>query len=58
MPVFRIEVLTSGTVRFTVTDGFYLGELPEGLSERVRQLVAALDGAGIVAQASAIHSVF
>lgn len=52
MAVFSAEVLTSGTVRFTVNDGFYLGELPEGLSERVQKLAAALDRAGIVAQAT------
>lgn len=52
MAVFSAEVLASGTVRFTVNDGFYLGELPEGLSERVRKLAAALGRAGIVAQAT------
>src|SRR5215510_7240056 len=29
------EVLPTGTVRFTVNQGFYLGELPEGTSARV-----------------------
>jgi hypothetical protein len=39
---FSGEVLPDGPVRFTVNQGFYVGERPEGTSERVQQLVGAL----------------
>ena len=32
MAAFSAEVLPTGTVRFTVNQGLYLGELPEGTS--------------------------
>ena len=50
MAAFSAEVLPSGPVRFTVNDGFYIGELPTGLSERVHALGHTLEDAGIVAQ--------
>jgi 2-dehydropantoate 2-reductase len=50
MAAFSAEVLPNGPVRFTVNDGFYLGELPGGLSERVHALGHTLENAGIVAQ--------
>ena len=49
---FSAEVLPTGTVRFTGNQGFYLGELPEGTSERVQSLAATLDRAGIQSQVS------
>jgi 2-dehydropantoate 2-reductase len=50
MAVFSAEVLPTGTVRFTLNAGFYLGELPEGTSERVQTLGDTFDHAGIVVQ--------
>jgi len=50
MAAFSAEVLPTGTVRFTVNQGFYLGELPEGTSARVRTLGDTLERGGIVAQ--------
>ena len=47
MAVFSAEVLPTGTVRFTLNNGFYLGELPQGTSERVETLATMLDRAGI-----------
>lgn len=44
---FSEEVLPDGTVRFTVNGGFYVGELPDGTSERVLELAAALERSGI-----------
>lgn len=49
--VFSGEVLPDGAVRYTVNDGFYVGELPEGVSPRVEALVNVLNGAGILAVA-------
>jgi 2-dehydropantoate 2-reductase len=46
------EVMPDGTVRFTLNDGFTVGELPTGTSERVQSLVATLNRAGILAEAS------
>ena len=42
------EVLPTGTVRFTVNQGFYMGELPEGTSARVQTLGETLERVGIV----------
>jgi len=50
MAMFTAEVLPIGTVRFTVNQGFYLGELPEGTSARVQTLADTLDRVGIVAK--------
>jgi len=50
MAGFSAEVLPTGIVRFTVNQGFYLGELPEGLSERVQTLGDTLERIGIVAK--------
>ena len=44
------EVLPIGTVRFTLNQGFYLGELPAGTSARVQTLADALEQGGILAQ--------
>jgi 2-dehydropantoate 2-reductase len=49
---FSGEVMPEGAVRFTLNDGFYLGELPEGTSARVESLAATLTRAGINAVAS------
>src|SRR5215831_13655141 len=43
------EVLPTGTVQFTLNQGFFLGELPVGLSDRVQTLATTLERAGIVA---------
>jgi 2-dehydropantoate 2-reductase len=50
MAAFSAEVLPDGPVRFTVNEGFYIGELPTGLSERVYTLGHIFESAGIVAQ--------
>jgi len=50
MAVCSAEVLPTGTVRFTVNQGFYLGELPAGTSARVQTLVDTFDRSGIVAK--------
>jgi 2-dehydropantoate 2-reductase len=50
MAAFSAEVLPIGTVRFTVNQGLYIGELPEGTSERVKTLANALERAGVVAK--------
>lgn len=49
MAAFSAEVLPTGTVRFTVNAGFYIGELPTGVSERAQTLTDTLNHAGIVA---------
>src|SRR5215510_3494732 len=46
------EVLPIGTVRFTLNQGLYLGELPEGTSARVQTLADMLDRVGIVVHVS------
>src|SRR5215813_2355142 len=43
MAVCSAEVLPTGTVRFTVNQGFYLGELPAGTSARVQTLADTFD---------------
>jgi 2-dehydropantoate 2-reductase len=50
--VFSGEVLADGAVRFTLNEALYVGELPQGTSPRVERLVAALNGAGIRAEAN------
>lgn len=52
MAAFSAEVLPTGAVRFTVNNGFYIGELPAGVSERVQTFVDTLNQAGIVANAT------
>ena len=49
MAACSAEVLPTGTVRFTVNQGLYLGELPAGISDRVQTLATTLERAGIVA---------
>ncbi len=46
------EVLPAGPVRFTVNQGISIGELPQGISERVTRLVGTLERAGILAEAT------
>jgi 2-dehydropantoate 2-reductase len=43
------EVLPTGTVRFTLNQGFYVGEFPEGISARAQTLGDTLERSGIVA---------
>jgi 2-dehydropantoate 2-reductase len=50
MAAFSGAVLPTGTVRFTVNQGLYLGELPQGLSARVQTLGDIFNRVGIVAQ--------
>src|SRR5262249_37563863 len=50
MAAFSAEVLPTGTVQFTINQGFFLGELPEGISDRVQTLATTLERAGIVAK--------
>jgi 2-dehydropantoate 2-reductase len=50
MAAFSGAVLPTGTVRFTVNQGLYLGALPEGISTRVQTLGEALARAGILVQ--------
>src|SRR5215468_9840550 len=47
---FSAEVLPTGTVQFTINQGFFLGELPVGISDRVQTLATMLERAGIVAK--------
>jgi len=44
------EVLPAGTVRFTLNQGLYLGEVPTGTSARVQTLAATLEHGGILVQ--------
>src|SRR5215475_3691396 len=44
------EVLPTSIIRFTVNQGVYLGELPQGLSARVQNLGDIFNRVGIVAQ--------
>jgi 2-dehydropantoate 2-reductase len=50
MAALSAAVLPTGTVRFTVNQGLYLGELPEGTSSRVQTLGETFAQAGILAQ--------
>jgi len=45
------EVLANGDVRFTVNGGFIIGELPNGVSDRVQELVSMLQDSGINSEA-------
>ena len=53
-----VEVLPTGTVRFTANQGFYVGELPEGTSARVQTLGDTLECVGIVAHVTPSIQVF
>jgi len=46
------EVMPTGEVRFTMHEGFYIGELPEGKSERVQAFATTLARAGIKVEVS------
>jgi 2-dehydropantoate 2-reductase len=48
---FSGEMSPGGDVQFTVNDGFFIGELPEGLSDRVQGLSAMLKSSGITSEA-------
>ncbi len=48
---FSGEVLPQGHIRFTLNGGFYVGELPDGLSPRVHTLATTLTNAGINTEA-------
>jgi 2-dehydropantoate 2-reductase len=50
MAAFSGAVLPTGTVRFTVNEGLYLGELPAGTSARVQTLGDTLERSGMRAQ--------
>jgi len=50
---FSGEMLPEGDVRFTVNAGFQIGELPEGSSDRVKDLCAMLQDSGVNAEAVA-----
>src|SRR6266700_5195681 len=50
MAAFSGAVLPTGTVRFTVNQGLYLGELPEGAATRVQTLDETCARAGILVQ--------
>ena len=58
MAGFSAEVLPTGTVRFTVNQGFYLGELPAGTSARVQTLGDLVNRVGIVAHVTPSIQVF
>jgi len=56
--VVSAEVRPTGVVNFTANQGFHLGELPEGTSERVQILADTLNQTGIQAQVwSSIQSI-
>jgi 2-dehydropantoate 2-reductase len=50
---FAGETSPGGEVRFTVNDGFFIGELPEGLSDRVQSLSEILQSSSITSEAVA-----
>ncbi|HIM61118.1 MAG TPA: 2-dehydropantoate 2-reductase [Dehalococcoidia bacterium] len=50
---FSGEMLPEGDVRFTVNAGFQIGELPEGSSDRVKDLCAMLQDSGVNSEAVA-----
>ncbi|PON12131.1 hypothetical protein C2W62_41235 [Candidatus Entotheonella serta] len=52
MAWFSAEVMSTEATRFTANNGFYVGELPEGLSARVQRLADAVERAGIVTKAT------
>jgi 2-dehydropantoate 2-reductase len=45
------EDLANGDARFTVNGGFIIGELPNGVSDRVQELVSMLQDSGINSEA-------
>ena len=47
------EMSPGGDVRFTVNGGFFIGELPEGLSDRVLDMAEMLQNSGINVEAVA-----
>jgi len=49
---FSAEMLPEGPVNFTMNQCFYIGELPEGTSNRVKKLIAMLEKSGINAESS------
>jgi 2-dehydropantoate 2-reductase len=48
---FSGEMSPQGEVRFTVNGGFFIGELPSGISPRVENLATTLTNSGINAEA-------
>jgi len=46
------ELLSDGTVQFTLNESIYIGELSGGVTQRVKDVVDALENAGIKAQVS------
>ena len=50
---FSGELSPNGDVEFSVNAGFYIGELPEGLSDRVQGMSAMLQNSGIKSDAVA-----
>ena len=50
---FSGEMAPNGHVRFTGNEGFTVGELPDGVSDRVQDLAAVLQSSGINSQAVA-----
>jgi 2-dehydropantoate 2-reductase len=48
---FSGEVLANGDARFTVNGGFIIGELPDGVSDQVQELVSMLQDSGINSEA-------
>jgi ketopantoate reductase len=48
---FSGEVLANGDARFTVNGGFIIRELPDGVSDRVQELVSMLQDSGINSEA-------
>jgi len=49
---FSGEVTPQGEVKFTVNAGFFIGELPTGISPRVKALAETLNSAGINTEAT------
>ena len=49
--LFSGTMTAEGPVQFTLNEKFYIGELPEGTSQRAREVVSMLSGAGIKAEA-------
>jgi 2-dehydropantoate 2-reductase len=49
---FSGELLADGSARFTLNRSFSIGELPEGTSQRVHDIVGILEKAGIHAEAA------
>lgn len=50
---FSGEISSNGDARFTVNAGFFIGELPDGLSDRARNISASLQNAGINSEVTA-----